>query len=202
VVILPWLFGVWAVFVAVWLPFFLIYHVNALLQFLTEHIWLTTEYAPSNNEEYAELCLGRFCGEATPKDNSIYQWSKWWLRTIFFHLPLRLGVLVGDLPAHDWHRLCGFVKDRPNKWTKAIYARQKAIDEGRSMGMERREFWGLFNMLNHVFCAMANAPKQFKEEVYGLDAGSINSGTLVSIRNIGDSVGSVSATNSFGAVLD
>gem|GEM_PF-77676 len=199
-VILPWLLGFWVVFTAVWVPFFLIYHINALLQFLTEHIWLTTEQAPSNNEEYADRCIGRFCGEATPAGHSIYQWLKWWLRTIFFHLPLRFGVLVGDLPAHDWHHLYGFIKDRPNQWTKSIYLRQKAIDEGRSMGMERREFWGLFNIINHVFHAMANTPKQLNPSLG--DVIDNKNKTLETNRNLENSDAIISNTNSLNSPLN
>ena len=132
------------------------------MQFLTEHLWLLSEMAPTNKDAYAERCVGRFCGEpvpgATGKAASVVAWAGWWLRTLFVHLPTRLGIIVGDLPAHDWHHLCGFVKQHPSEWPSAIYARQRAIDSGEAAGMERRELWGLAAMTRHVLSAMSQAP--------------------------------------------
>ncbi len=158
-VALPAMFGVPEVGLAVWLPLVLAYQASALLQFLTEHVWLLSEHAPEQAEAYAQRCVGRFCGEMLPTKGSVRGWTGWWLRTLLMHVPLRLGVLVGDLPAHDWHHLCGFVRHHPAQWPRAIFARQQAIDAGLSMGMEQRELWGLPQMLNHVFDAMARAPK-------------------------------------------
>lgn len=143
---------------AIWLPLVLVYQMSALLQFLTEHLWLLTERAPRELDAYAERCVGRFCGEMLPAVGDTAGWLGWWARTLFLHVPVRLGVLVGDLPAHDWHHLCGFLRSHPAQWPFAIFARQRAIDAGQSMGMEQRELWGLPRMLDHVFEAMSKAP--------------------------------------------
>lgn len=158
-VLAPAVFGLLEVGLAVWLPLVLAYQASALLQFLTEHVWLISEQAPEGTDAYAQRCLGRFCGEMLPPGGSLTGWARWWLRTLFLHIPVRLGVLVGDLPAHDWHHLCGFVRHHPAEWPRAIFARQQAIDAGLSMGMEQREFWGLPSMLDHVLEAMSLAPR-------------------------------------------
>lgn len=158
VLVAPAIFGVSNVALAIWFPLTLAYQASALLQFLTEHVWLISEYAPEGADAYAQRCIGRFCGEILPSRSSLLVWAGWWLRTVLVHVPVRFGILVGDLPAHDWHHLCGFVRHHPAEWPRAIFARQQAIDEGVSMGMELREFWGLARMLDHVFLAMSNAP--------------------------------------------
>ncbi len=154
----------WHVALVVWLPFFIFYHISALLQFLTEHAWMISRDAPESTEAYAERCWGRFLGAPCPPraDGARLQllpWIQWWAGMILVHAPMRLGCLVGDLPAHDWHHLCGFLRQAPALWPTAIFARQSAIDGGNSMGMERRELWGMHSMLEHVFSALeATAP--------------------------------------------
>lgn len=156
--VLPSQFGISNVALAIWLPMVWGYQASALLQFLTEHVWLVSEEGPTKDESYSQRCIGRFCGEPLPENGTFVSWIAWWLRTLLLHIPLRLSVLVGDLPAHDWHHLCGLVGHRPAQWPLAIFARQQAIDAGNDQGMGQRECWGLSQMLNHVFTSMAAAP--------------------------------------------
>jgi fatty acid desaturase len=164
VVGLPLQFGVVPTLLAVWLPLVVCYQISALLQFSTEHVWLLTPDGAPCMTSYAQRCYGRFCGEPLPGDagrpTGARAWLGWWARTLFAHIPVRFGVLVGDLPAHDWHHLCILVKHRPVGWPTAIFERQKAIDSGVSAGMEQREIWGLGNMISHVLRSMAAAPAQ------------------------------------------
>lgn len=159
----PLTLGIVNTALAIWLPLVFIYQMSALVQFLTEHLWLLTEQAPSELDAYADRCVGRFCGEMLPAPGNVIAWIGWWARTLFIHIPVRFGILVGDLPAHDWHHLCGFVRQHPAQWPQAIYARQQAIDSGLSMGMEKRELWGLSRMLQHVFDAMSKAPEMAEQ---------------------------------------
>ena len=158
VFVMPSAFGALAVGLTIWLPLVLGYQASALLQFLTEHLWLLSEHAPEQADEYAQRCFGRFCGEALPAKGRVFGWAGWWFRTVLVHIPVRFGVLVGDLPAHDWHHLCGFVRQNPAEWPSAIFVRQQAIDTGLSMGMELREFWGMCQMLDHVLTSLSKAP--------------------------------------------
>ncbi|MBB3118011.1 fatty acid desaturase [Pseudoduganella violacea] len=159
---LPLAFGLLPVLLALWLPLILVYQMSALLQFSTEHMWLLSARAPYGTQGYAQRCLGRFCGEMVPgcggKPGGLAAWLGWSSRLLLLHLPTRLCVLVGDLPAHDWHHLCGQVRHSPEAWPSAIYERQRAIDSGLSAGMELRELWGLPQMIAHVLAAMARAP--------------------------------------------
>ena len=161
VVVMPACFGVNATAIALWLPLTVLYQMSALLQFSTEHVWLVGAAPGVHQGVYAERCHGRFCGECVPGADgnvpSTRVWLRWWCRTLFVHIPMRVGVLVGDLPAHDWHHLASAVGHSHRSWPDAIFERQRAIDSGNSAGMEERELWGIENMIAHVFVHMSQA---------------------------------------------
>ena len=161
-VALPLYFGLVPAMLAVWLPLIVVYQMSALLQFATEHMWLLSAEAPVGMRGYAERCHGRFCGEMVPGGDghsaTVAAWLGWTARLLVLHLPARICVLVGDMPAHDWHHLCGQIRHSQGDWPSAIYQRQRAIDSGLSAGMETRELWGIHNMVTHVLDAMAAAP--------------------------------------------
>ena len=170
---LPLLFGLGPVAVAVWTPLIFGYQCSALLQFLTEHAWLRTETAPEGKVAYAERCWGRFLGEHCPPQNGslavrVLAWSRWWARLILVHAPVRMSCLVGDLPAHDWHHLCGFLGGDPARWTHSLFDRQAAIDakptHPLAQQMARQEIWGLANMLDHVFALLSTAQAEVAPE--------------------------------------
>lgn len=161
-VIVPTHFGVAAAALALWLPLTVLYQMSALLQFVTEHVWLVGEAPGADARAYLERCHGRFCGERVPGTggtlSSASAWMTWWCRTLFVHLPTRMAVLVGDLPAHDWHHLVAALGHSANHWPQAIYERQRAIDCGHTTGMETRELWGMNAMVRHVLSSMSRAP--------------------------------------------
>lgn len=158
-VLLPVIFGFYFTFFVFLLPLTFLYQTSAILQFSTEHVWLVGEAPNKNLEKYAARCIGRFCGEVTPDTkisfNNLLLWMTWWLRTIFIHIPTRMAVLVGDLPAHDWHHLAPVIKHSSKNWHIAIYERQRAIDNKNSLSMENRECWGLPSMMDYVFIRMS-----------------------------------------------
>ena len=150
------------VVVLIWLPLFVFLNISSLLQFLTEHAWLITRNAPTSDIDYNKRCWGRFLGEKYPSGNigsvRLFAVLKWWSRMILVHLPVRVGCLVGDLPAHDWHHLSCFIRNG-SMWTTAIYNRQQLIDIDNSLKMDERELWGLYDMLTHVFMLLSNSRK-------------------------------------------
>lgn len=137
----------------IWLPMFPFYHVSALLQFLTEHAWLTTKGAPKDGSDYQSRCWGRFCG--IPRKPGCLNDALWFLHVMFFAVPTRFGCWVSDLPAHDWHHLCGKLRHDSRDWRNAIYLRQRAIDKGDHLGLGGRELWGLRDALNQSFSGLS-----------------------------------------------
>lgn len=154
------LLGLKAYLIAVFIPMTVLYHVSALLQFLTEHAWDATGSAPADWDAYAARCWGRFCGERYPERSGngligtmrhMVQVSTWSVRMLIVHAPVRLGCLVSDLPAHDWHHLAHLAGQNSRDWTRSLYLRQAAIACGDRPSFAKRELWGISNMIEHQF---------------------------------------------------
>jgi len=154
------LLGLKVYLIAVFIPMALLYHVSALLQFLTEHAWDVTGSAPSDWDTYAARCWGRFCGDAYPTRagkgltavvRHAFEVTMWSIRMLLVHLPVRLACLVSDLPAHDWHHLAHRAGQSSRDWPRSLYLRQAAILGGDKPGFAKRELWGISNMIEHQF---------------------------------------------------
>ena len=137
--------------------------MSALLQFASEHRWLLNQKGPGRDpDKYAERSQGRFCGEALPSPDlpgphRFISLAGWATRLLLIHAPVRFGVLVGDLPAHDWHHVVGLLRHDPHDWGDAIFERQRAIDEGDVYRLAEREKWGIVAALDWVFDGLARA---------------------------------------------
>jgi hypothetical protein len=130
-------------FIVIVFPLTVLYHIASLLQFLSEHDWWSKDLDATSKS------YGRFCGEDPPLESSILAWCSWTCR-MFFHFLVRLTILNGDLPQHDWHhRSPKTQKDWPN----STYARQREVEAGASY----TEFWGVANAIEHVFQKLAIA---------------------------------------------
>lgn len=128
------------------------YQLSSLLQFTSEHRWLAE--APDGARRSVALSHGRFCGEMPPDQGGILPWVRWATRMMAIHLPVRLGVLPGSLPAHDAHHVAPRHLD-PN-WRRANYVRSELIALGKDKGMATREVWGLGRAIRVVFADMAS----------------------------------------------
>lgn len=118
-----------------------------------------TERGPSNSGEYADRCVGRFSLLPTPTgETGIRLWLAWarWSVLMIPEILVRLGSWVGDLPAHDHHHLAGHVGHNPEDWPKAIFERQRSIDEGDPAGLANREVYGLKAALDWVFDGLSD----------------------------------------------
>ena len=158
--VLAFLLGLKAYLIAVFIPMTILYHISALLQFLTEHAWDVAGSAPTDWDAYAARCWGRFCGELYPKRSGngligtlrhTAQIAMWSVRMLIIHAPVRLGCLVSDLPAHDWHHLAHLAGQNSRHWPRSLYLRQAAIACGDRPGFAKRELWGISNMIEHQF---------------------------------------------------
>jgi len=145
-----WLYtGAWLV------PNLLGLQVSALLQFLTEHRWLTIhtmDPAVPYRVRLARLTAARFCGERVPpaglpRRRAIWAWAVWAFRMLFVHLPARVGVLAGDLCVHDWHHRHG----RDSNWPISFHARQRAVEHRKPGEEPYREVWGLAAAIEGIF---------------------------------------------------
>lgn len=151
-VFVPW----WVFVLTVVIPLFPLYHVSALLQFLSEHGWLRSSGPPESKADYASRCWGRFCLEPLPSQYlpptlRLYAWWKWAVRMLLLQAPVRFGVLVGDMPVHDLHHLYPAEHD----WVRGLWVRQRVIDSGDEQGLAQREYYCLSGAINAVFIGMS-----------------------------------------------
>lgn len=86
-------------------------------------------------------------------------WAGWWANMLTVQMFVRIFVLVGDAPCHDFHHR------RPGKkWTNYIYARQAdVIADCPGFPLNYVDTWGLFRAIDENFAAMARAPSDLFE---------------------------------------
>lgn len=108
-----------------WLcPLVILYQVSAMCQFVTEHFW-TRQRKPGESRKFhnGSLLLNRHLGDPLPAIvvkglTWLLAWARWWFRLAFYHGPVRMTVLLGDLPVHGTHHIWPLCHDWPN----AIYS--------------------------------------------------------------------------------
>lgn len=134
------------------LPVILFAQLSALLDRLGEHEWLSPRNPEYGDRYYtAAATSARFCGSPVPARSmpagaQFAAWIRWIARTVSYHLPSRLLVVVGDLPNHDYHHRYPATPE----WTAAAYARQRDIDTGPK-GPPYQEVWGMGAAIDRVF---------------------------------------------------
>ena len=135
----------WAV--AWGVPLLVLYHASDLLQLLSEHLWLR------GRGHYLQLTEGRFLGDPWPASGSLTARARWWLRLLAVHLPVRLFVLVGDLPQHDLHH-----RKPRGEWANATFTRRDAARAAAGSRHPYTDRWGtLAQHIDRVFTLWANS---------------------------------------------
>lgn len=149
----------WLAFALAWLlPVTLFYHVAALSQFLSEHLWLhatnergTVEHLSKKEQMQRSKLISpaRFFGEAVPVAGAGgMQWLAWWFRLLFVHLPLRIAVIpTPDLVWHPVHH-----SKTHSDWRNADF-------EGPTWAVAKPDefipIWGLGKAIDLVFNNMS-----------------------------------------------
>ncbi|MFX1740024.1 hypothetical protein PXJ20_32370 [Paraburkholderia sp. A1RI_3L] len=138
-------------------PIVLLNQLSALLDKLGEHAWLTPP-DPAHGRRYHHVAASwaRFCGYAVPSRSlpfgrRLAAWVRWTAAMLLYHLPVRLMVVVGDLPNHDFHHR----QPRTPDWMIAAYARQRDIDHGLPGAPGYVEVWGLAEAIDRMFRALS-----------------------------------------------
>ncbi|WP_157392022.1 fatty acid desaturase [Nocardia terrae] len=151
--------GTWPEFaLAVLIPLVPLYHVVALLEFLSEHAWFKAkDLRLSGRAFHVSHSWGRFSGDPLPEPGqplltALRAWTRWILRMTFYHLPSRITVVPGDLAQHDFHHR----RPSTSEWVRAGYARQSDIDAGHPKWPAYTDVWGLGNSIGKVFEILAN----------------------------------------------
>jgi hypothetical protein len=147
----------WVTFLVVWVfPLTFLYHISALCHLSSEHLWAATGSIESKSH-------ARFCGEPFPFEGSLKERLAWFLRMLFYHLPVRIAVFAD--PENSLHNIHHNDPKVDRDWTNLTYNSQKQVDEE---GAEYREYWGLHNAIEAVFQSLANTPHLSEEEIQRL----------------------------------
>lgn len=155
------LFGAWDILIfAVLVPLFPLYHISTLCQVLTEHSWFEPHPAQMQpNHYYIHKSWGRFCADPLPRPGLPFwtaaeAWARWVFRLLFYHLVVRIGVIPGDMPQHDYHHRYPRCPD----WMIPAYTRQRDINNGHPGYPPYNDVWGFANCLDRVFETLSELP--------------------------------------------
>ena len=82
-------------------------------------------------------------------------WLGWWSNMLTVQVFVRLVVLVGDAPCHDYHHR----KPASRRWTSYIQARQHDKDAGSTVFKAGyQETWGLFRAVDATLASLSRLP--------------------------------------------
>lgn len=174
--------GFWWPLIVAWLvPMTFLYHMSALLQFTSEHLWFAPQ-APSEAKRLrlGRLTAGRFSGNPVPSPGlslwkSFSAWTRWTVGLFLYHLPVRVAVLVGDISDHDLHH-----RAPGHDWANSRSERLAYISAGQPSWPEPLvEIWGLGAALEWVFDHLTQLPEAEVEARIGqIEKDSFNQGLL------------------------
>ena len=149
--------------VALVLPLTVLLQVATVFRILCEHRFPAQEVIERRGKEFVCLATaGVFPGSAPPVARAgtlrgVVAWSLWWLNMLTVQLFVRVFVLVGDAPAHDFHHR----RPATKRWPSYIYAREADAQAGcPGFPVNYQESWGLFRAINENLASMARTPSE------------------------------------------
>ncbi len=153
---LPALLAAWA------LPVTVLLQIATVFRILCEHRFPQPPLLEARGKEFVcEATMGVFPGSAPPDASAVtaaglLRWAAWWLEMLTVQLFVRVFVLVGDAPCHDFHHR----RPATRRWTDYIHARQRDAEAG-SPGFPAgyTESWGLFNAVDGNLATLAATPR-------------------------------------------
>lgn len=151
-----------SIIATVWfLPVTVLLQIATVFRILCEHRLPSVDVIEQRGQNLiCEATAGVFPGSMPPSASlpvlrRMSSWALWWTDMLTVQLFVRVFVLVGDAPCHDFHHR------RPGKkWTNYIHARQADVNAG-CPGFPKNyvDTWGLFRAIDQNFAAMARAPR-------------------------------------------
>jgi fatty acid desaturase len=154
--------GQWPAVLLAWvLPVTVLLQIATVFRILCEHRFPTPDLIIARGKEFVcRSTAGVFPGKAPPPPGGTVwaravAWTAWWLDMLCVQLPIRLFVLVGDAPCHDFHHR----HPATRTWTDYIRARQRDVDAGcPGFPLDYLESWGLFRAIDENLASLAATP--------------------------------------------
>jgi fatty acid desaturase len=145
------------------LPVTVLLQVATVFRILCEHRFPAPALIAARGKEFVcRATAGVFPGRMPPLQSAgslagLLRWSAWWLEMLTLHLLVRLFVLVGDAPCHDFHHR----RPATRRWTSYIHARQSDADAGcPGFPLNYQETWGLFRAIDENLATLAATPSE------------------------------------------
>jgi fatty acid desaturase len=147
-----------AVFVAWMIPVTILLQIATVFRILCEHRFPAAEIIERRGKNFVCLATAAVFPGAQPPTSSaatargIVLWVMWWGNMLTLQLFVRLFVLVGDAPCHDFHHR----RPATKRWTNYIHARQADVDAGcPGFPVNYIETWGLFRAIDENLESMS-----------------------------------------------
>ncbi len=144
------------------LPVTVLLQVATVFRILCEHRFPEPEMILSRGKDFAShATAGVFPGSAPPQVScrsvaGAARWLAWWADMLTVQLFVRLFVLVGDAPCHDFHHR----RPASRRWTSYIQARQADLDAGApGFRTHYQESWGLFRAVDENLASLSRTPR-------------------------------------------
>ena len=149
-------------FLVAWVfPVVVLLQVATVFRILCEHRFPEPEMILARGKDFAShATAGVFPGSAPPAETigsatGIACWIGWWSNMLTVQLLVRLFVLVGDAPCHDFHHR----RPASRRWTSYIQARQVDLEEGKvGARAHYQEAWGLFRAIDENLASLSRTP--------------------------------------------
>ncbi|MCC7348748.1 MAG: fatty acid desaturase [Variibacter sp.] len=151
--------GTFWLFLLVWvLPVTVLLQIATIFRILVEHSFPEAELIAQRDKEFVcHASVGVFPGREPPVETAgslrgLLAWTGWWAEMLTVHLFVRLFVMVGDAPCHDYHHR----RPATRRWTSYIHARQQDLESG-SPGFPTGYFetWGLLRAVDRMLGTLA-----------------------------------------------
>jgi len=135
------------------LPTVLGFQIAATIAFAGEHMWFKPKSDTPVVRWRFEITSGRFMGAPTPKCGFVRHplpWLLWWSKLFIVYLPLRICIVPGDMPAHDYHHAVP-----KGDWMNALYTRRNWAESSDHSNLIS-ETWGLRSAINNSFSSISS----------------------------------------------
>ena len=143
------------------IPVTVLLQVATVFRILCEHRFPPIEVIEGRGKRLVcEATAGVFPGVCPPAIRAStwrgrLAWAGWWADMLTVQLFVRVFVLVGDAPCHDFHHR----RPANKRWTDYTHARQDDVEAGcPGYPVNYVDTWGLFRALDQNFAAMARVP--------------------------------------------
>jgi len=156
--------GVFGPFLVLWvLPVTVLLQIATIFRILCEHRFPDAALIDARDKLFVCMATtGVFPGSAPPAEDDppelrLAGWVAWWAEMLTLQVFVRLFVLVGDAPCHDYHHR----RPASKRWASYAHARQQDRLEGcRGFPVNYCDSWGLFRTIDANLATLAAVPKR------------------------------------------